>query len=205
MAQRRSRTKAWHRAHTRDPHVRDAARLGYRSRAALKLIDLDSRYGLLGKVQKVVDLGASPGSWSQVIREKAAKNAKIVAVDLLPIDPIEGVGTMVADIREDSTVASLRDDFKEAADLVVSDAAPDISGVRDRDEAGFIDLHDAVIRVCDGLSAKALLMKTFNGAALDHARDLASRRFASVAVARPPATKKHSKECYVVAKRSNHH
>ena len=170
----------------------------------MKLIDLNGRDGMLSRARSVVDIGASPGGWSQVARQCAPGKARVLALDLLPMEPVDGVETIVADIRDDGTLERIRDSLGGPADLVMSDAAPDISGIRDRDDAGFCELHDAVLRACDALSAGSLLMKTFVGEPLDHARSGATEMFGSARVMRSKATKKHSKECYVLAKRKQH-
>ncbi len=205
MGTRRRRTRQWHARHVADPHVRAAAKLGYRSRAALKLAALDDRAGLLAKAGAVVDLGASPGSWSQVALERAPAGAKVVAVDVLPIEPLEGVEIMRADILD----AGLDDALAAAAGgrdaVVISDAAPDVSGVRDRDDEAFIDLHEAVARIALRLGAAAVLMKTFTGAPAERARERLAESFGPGRFVRPEATKKRSRECYLVAKRTLRH
>ena len=203
MGQRRARTKAWFAAHVKDAQVRKATRSGYRSRAAFKLMELDDRHKLLAGANSVVDVGASPGSWSQVIRQRVPKGARIVAVDLLVIEPIDGVFSMKSDIRDRQTSDTITEKLGQRVDLVTCDAAPDISGVRDRDEARFVELHEATMELCRRLCAKALVMKTFTGQPLDEARSDALALFNSVRISRPSATKKHSKECYLVAKRAH--
>lgn len=205
MGDRRRRTRQWHARHVADPHVREAAKLGYRSRAALKLAALDDRAGLLAKAGAAVDLGASPGSWSQVARQRVPAGAKVVAVDILPIEPLEGVDTIQADIIDCRVDDALFAAAGGAGAVVISDAAPDVSGVRDRDDEAFIGLHEAVLRIALRLDAAALLMKTFAGAPAERARERLAESFGSPRTVRPDATKKRSRECYMVAKRTLRH
>ncbi|TSA12452.1 MAG: RlmE family RNA methyltransferase, partial [Betaproteobacteria bacterium] len=133
----RSKTsKAWMREHISDPYVQKARAEGYRSRAAYKLLELDQKDRLLAPGQLVVDLGAAPGSWSQVAATKLGAKGRLVAVDLLPMEPLPGVHFLQGDFREqvvlDALLAALGG---RRADLVISDLAPNISGIGVSDQA----------------------------------------------------------------------
>src|SRR5450432_712891 len=129
-------TKAWMQKHLNDPYVQEARRRGYRSRAAFKLIELAERDKLLKAGMTVVDLGAAPGSWSQVLRERVGPTGKIVAIDLLPMDGIAGVTFIQGDFRDEAGLAQLQSALGPSrADLVVSDMAPNLSGIDAADQA----------------------------------------------------------------------
>ena len=128
--------KAWMAEHVNDPWVKEATRLGYRSRAAFKLIELAEKDKLLRPGMRVVDLGAAPGSWTQVLRERAGPKAVIVAIDLLPVEPLAGVTFVQADFREADGLEMLESALGgHKLDLVVSDLSPNLSGVEAADQA----------------------------------------------------------------------
>ena len=133
--------KAWMAEHVNDPWVKEATRLGYRSRAAFKLIELADRDKLFRPGMSVVDLGAAPGSWTQVLRQRLGPKAVIVAIDLLPMAPVAGVTFLQADFREDDGLAQLENALDgRKADLVVSDLSPNLSGVEAADQARSVHL-----------------------------------------------------------------
>src|SRR5690554_4464081 len=134
-------SKNWVHQHINDPYVKQAQQKGYRARAAFKLIELLDTEKLLRKGNTVVDLGAAPGSWSQVLRERLAGaggviEGRIIALDLLPMDPVPGVEFLQGDFREDAVLQQLEKMLAgQKADLVVSDMAPNLSGVSSADSA----------------------------------------------------------------------
>src|SRR5690348_13684886 len=133
--------KAWMHEHLTDPYVREATRRGYRSRAAFKLLELAERDALFRPGMTVVDLGAAPGSWSQVLRQKLGPKARIVAIDLLPMDPIPGVDVIEGDFESDEGVAAIERTLGGASvDLVLSDMSPNLSGIDVVDQARSIAL-----------------------------------------------------------------
>ena len=158
--------KAWMQEHVNDPYVQEAQRRGYRSRAAFKLLELDARDKLLRPGMTVVDLGAAPGSWSQVLRERVGPTGRIVAVDLLPMDPVAGVAFVQADFREDEGLAAVEKALGgKPVDLVVSDMSPNLSGVEPADQArsvhlGELALEFAISHLRDGGD---LAIKVFQG------------------------------------------
>ena len=138
--------KAWMNAHVNDPWVREATRRGYRSRAAFKLIELAERDHLLRPGMRAVDLGAAPGSWTQVLRERLGPKATIVAIDLLPMDPVAGVRLVQADFREEGGLAALDAALGDGkVDLVVSDMSPNLSGVDAADQARAVHLGELAL------------------------------------------------------------
>jgi 23S rRNA (uridine2552-2'-O)-methyltransferase len=138
--------KAWMHEHVNDHYVQEAQRRGYRSRAAFKLLELDARDKLLRPGMTVVDLGAAPGSWTQVLRERVGEKGRIVAVDLLPMDPVAGATIVQADFREDLGLAAVEQALDgKPVDLVVSDMAPNLSGVESADQARSVHLGELAL------------------------------------------------------------
>ena len=161
--------KAWMQEHVHDHYVKEAQRRGYRSRAAFKLLELDAKDKLLRPGMTVVDLGAAPGSWTQVLRERVGPTGRIVAVDLLPMVPVAGVAFVQADFREDEGLAAVENALGgKPVDLVVSDMSPNLSGVEPADQArsvhlGELALDFAISHLSDGGD---LAIKVFQGSGL---------------------------------------
>src|SRR5436190_16179976 len=137
--------KQWLRRHVTDPYVRKAREQGYRSRAAYKLLELDQRERLFRPGAVVVDLGAAPGSWSQVAAAKVQPDGKVIAVDLLDIAPISGVTVLKDDFRQARLLEALAG---ASADVVLSDLAPNLSGIRNVDPARLAELTHAAVAFC---------------------------------------------------------
>jgi len=195
--------KAWMNEHVHDHYVQEAQRRGYRSRAAFKLLELDARDKLLRPGMTVVDLGAAPGSWTQVLRERIGSAGRIVAVDLLPMVPLPGVVFVQADFREDEGLAAVEQALNgKPVDLVVSDLAPNLSGVESADQArsvhlGELALDFAISHLRDGGD---LAIKVFQGSGLaELQRDIAAR-FDKVYVRKPKSSRDRSRETFLVAK-----
>src|SRR5437773_9187197 len=137
--------KAWLRRHVTDPYVQKAKAQGYRSRAAYKLLEMDAREKFLRAGAVVVDLGAAPGSWSQVAAQKTRPGGKVIAVDLLDIAPISGVTVLKGDFREAGLIHALEG---KHADVVLSDVLPNLSGIPNVDQARAAELAFAAIDFC---------------------------------------------------------
>ena len=190
----------WLERQLNDPYVKRARAEGYRSRAAYKLIELDDRFGLLKGLERVVDLGIAPGGWTQVVRKRAPR-ARIVGIDLLPTDPIDGAEILEMDFLDEAAPGRLRDALGGPADLVLSDMAANTVGHPQTDhlrtmalvEAG-LEFAGEVLRPGGAYVAKVLA----GGADNDLVAEL-KRRFAAVKHAKPPASRKGSSEWYVVA------
>src|SRR5712691_12711261 len=145
MARSKS-SKAWLRRHVNDPYVHRAKADGYRSRAAYKLMEIAERDGLARPGDAVVDLGAAPGGWAQALAERVERSGRVVAVDLLEVAPIPGVTIIRGDFREEAVLERLTDVLGgNKLDLVVSDMARNLSGVRATDQARSIDLCELAL------------------------------------------------------------
>jgi len=196
--------KQWARKRKREHFYMMAKRVGYRSRAAFKLKQLDRRYGLLRRGGVVVDLGAAPGGWLQVSRERVGDGGFVLGVDLLPIAklPYDNITTLVSDITDEATPELIRKKLPRAADVVLSDASPKISGVWDVDHARSIELARAALAIAGAVLAPGgrLLVKVFQGDMFDDFVSEVQKKFSFVKVSKPAASRKGSAEAYVIAK-----
>ena len=190
----------WLERQLNDPYVRRAKAENYRSRAAYKLLELDERFGLLKGVHAVVDLGIAPGGWSQVVRRKASQ-AKLVGIDLLPTDPIEGVVILHMDFMDDEAPEKLRQALGGPADLVLSDMAANTVGHQQTDHLRTMALVEAGLEFAKDVlrPGGAYVAKVLAGGADSGLVAELKRHFATVKHAKPPASRKDSSEWYVIA------
>jgi len=197
---KRSDTKRWLEAHRNDPYVKAAQADNYRSRAAYKLAEIDDKDKLLARARCVIDLGAAPGGWSQYCR-RVAPSARVIALDRLEMDPIDGVECMQVDFAEqagiDQLMAALGGD---GVDLVLSDMAPNLSGVRAADQAGVMHLAELSLEFCKDVMAPggAMLIKVFMGDGFDQLIVEMRRHFTKVATRKPKASRDASREMYLM-------
>lgn len=200
--------------HLTDPYVRQAQAKGYRSRAAFKLLGIHEKDGIIKPGMTVVDLGSAPGSWSQVVREilsvkRAGDEGKrvhgrILALDILAMEPIADVEFIQGDFREDAVAKELGDRLGgEKVDLVISDMAPNLSGVESADAARVMHVCELALEFAlihlkpDG----ALLVKAFNGSGYSQLVELFKRHFVSVASRKPPASRAQSSETFLLGRK----
>ncbi|HJQ16140.1 MAG TPA: RlmE family RNA methyltransferase [Allosphingosinicella sp.] len=190
----------WLERQLNDPYVKRAKAEGYRSRAAYKLIELDQRFGLLKGVKRIVDLGAAPGGWTQVARQKAPQ-AAVVGIDLLPTDPIDGAILLQMDFMDDAAPAALADALGGPADLILSDMAANTVGHPQTDHLRTMGLVEAAMEfaVATLVPGGAFVAKVLAGGADARLVAALKQGFATVKHAKPPASRKGSSEWYVVA------
>ena len=190
----------WLERQLNDPYVKRARAENYRSRAAYKLIELDERFGFLRGVNTVVDLGIAPGGWSQVVRRKIPR-AKVVGIDLLPTDPIEGVVILEMDFMAEDAPAKLREALGEQADLVLSDMAANTVGHQQTDHLRTMALVEAGLEFAREVlrPGGAYVAKVLAGGADNQLVAEMKRHFTAVKHAKPPASRKDSSEWYVIA------
>jgi 23S rRNA (uridine2552-2'-O)-methyltransferase len=196
--------KSWMTRHLRDTYVKRAAALGYRSRAAFKLIELAERDRLLRPGMLVLDLGAAPGGWSQVAAKAVGSAGQVVAIDLLAMQPIAGVEIVQADLRAREIVPAIAELFAgRPIDLVISDMAPNLSGIAAADEARAQELVEIAVRVSGALLKPdgCLLVKLFHGSGLAAVIQTMRGRFEQVVMRKPAASRSRSSEVYAVCKR----
>lgn len=199
---KRTRTsKAWMMEHVNDAWVQRAKAEGYRSRAAFKLIEIDERDRLLKPGGVVVDLGAAPGSWCQVVIKKVGPKGKVFALDLLEIEPVTGVDFLQGDFTEDAVLAALEERLDgQAVDVVLSDMAPNMSGIELVDQARSIHLAELALDFCEShlKPGGAFLVKVFQGQGFMEFREAAQKRFKSFQVRKPKASRDRSAEVYLL-------
>ena len=196
-------SSAWLKRHVNDPYVHRARAHGYRSRAAYKLIEIADREGFARPGDAVVDLGAAPGGWAQALAERVGRSGRVVAVDLLEIAPIPAVTVVRGDFREETVLQRLEDALGgRKLDLVVSDMAPNLSGVRATDQARSVHLCELALAFAkDHLKPRgAFLVKIFQGTGYPEFLAAMRRVFVSVASRKPGASRGESKEMYLVGK-----
>ena len=199
----RKRTTSSARGLTRqinDPYVRQAKAAGYRSRAAFKLKELDEKFGLLKQAERVVDLGIAPGGWSQVVKEVRPR-ARVVGIDLLPTEPLEGVTIFQMDFMDDAAPVALEGALDGPPDLVLSDMAANTVGHKQTDHLRTMGLVEAAVHFAIETLAPggAFVAKVFAGGTDGELLTLLKRNFTSVKHAKPPASRKDSSEWYVIA------
>lgn len=195
-------SKSWIKERVRDRYYRKAKAEGYRSRAAYKLIQIDKRFHVLHPGDAVVDLGASPGGWSQAAREAVGPGGRVVAVDLGGFAPLEGVVFVKGDAREEATLAAVRDHLPEGADVLLSDMSPKLSGNKGLDHARSIDLAETALGAAHRLLREGgrFVVKVFQG---DMYPDFLRRvrgDFRKAQGYSPDASPSASAEMYVVAR-----
>jgi 23S rRNA (uridine2552-2'-O)-methyltransferase len=190
------------REHVNDPFVQMAQKDGYRSRAAYKLLEINEKDRLLKPGMVVVDLGATPGGWSQVAAREVGRSGKVIGLDLLPLDPISGVDFIQGDFREDAVLEQLQVLLAgKQVGLVISDMAPNMSGVLNADLARALYLAELAMDFAheqlqdDG----RFLVKVFQGAGFEDYLKLMRSRFAKVATRKPKASRDRSSELYLLA------
>lgn len=196
----------WLERQLNDPYVRQAKADGYRSRAAYKLIELDEKFGLLKGATRVVDLGIAPGGWAQVVRAKSPK-AQVVGIDLLPVDPLEGVTIFQMDFMADAAPQALTDALGGAPDLVMSDMAANTVGHKQTDHLRTMGLVEAAawFAVENLAPGGAFVAKVLAGGTDTDLLALLKKHFTTVKHAKPPASRKDSSEWYVVAQKLKGH
>jgi 23S rRNA (uridine2552-2'-O)-methyltransferase len=202
MARSKS-SSAWLKRHVGDPYVRKAGAQGYRARSAFKLLEIVQREGLALIGQAVVDLGAAPGSWSQVLAQRVGGSGRVIALDLLEVAPIPGVTIIQGDFREDAVLRRLEETLDgRNIDLVVSDMAPNITGVRATDQARSIHLCELALDFAKShLNPRgAFVVKAFQGSGYPEFLAAMRRVFVTVASKKPGASRGESSEMYLLGR-----
>ncbi len=201
---KRTRTsKAWMREHVNDPYVLLAKKEGYRSRAAYKLMEMDERDHLLRAGMTVVDLGAAPGGWTQVAAKKIGPDGALVAFDILPMEPVKGAIFIQGDFREDTALVQLDHALQgRPVDIVISDIAPNISGIGLADQARSMYLAELALEFAmQHLKPGGnFLVKVFQGEGFDAFVRTMRASFVEVAVRKPKASRDRSTEVYMLGK-----
>jgi 23S rRNA (uridine2552-2'-O)-methyltransferase len=196
-------SKRWLARHVSDPYVQRSKREGYRSRSAYKLIEIDARDKLLAPGKVVVDLGSAPGGWSQVAAKAVGEKGRVVAIDLLPMEAVPGVEFIQGDFTTRAGLAAVEEALGgRKADVVLSDMAPNLSGIAMSDQARSMALAELALEFArlhlkpDG----ALLVKVFQGAGIDEWLKSMRQTFAKVLVRKPESSRGESAEQYVLGR-----
>lgn len=202
-SRRHKKSKVWMNEHVNDPWVQRAQADGWRSRAAFKLLEIDDKAHLLRPGMTVVDLGCAPGSWSQLAVRRIQPGGRLIGLDLLPMEPLPGVEFIQGDFREDSVLRQL-----EAAldgrdvDLVLSDMAPNISGIAASDQARVMHLAELTLEFCrDHLKPGGdMLVKVFQGSGFVELRKMLAEAFETLQTKKPSASRDRSAETYLLGR-----
>jgi 23S rRNA (uridine2552-2'-O)-methyltransferase len=200
---RRSGSKRWLQQQSKDLYVKKAQQSHYRTRAVYKLIEIDQKAQLISQGQTVVDLGAAPGSWSQYVSEQVGAQGKVIAIDILPIKPIDNVLFLKGDFTEQTVYDQCLKLLQgRNVDLVISDMAPNLSGIKSRDQARSMMLAELTSEfACKVLKpGGSMLTKVFQGEGVDIFRKDLKQHFQKIVTRKPAASRGHSREFYVLAR-----
>jgi 23S rRNA (uridine2552-2'-O)-methyltransferase len=198
---RTASSNRWLERQLNDPYVREAKAKGYRSRAAFKIVELDSKFRLFKKGMRVLDLGAAPGGWSQVAAARVGDTGKVVAADVLEMEPIPGVEVFLADLTDPDVPAMLKNALGGPADLVLTDMAAPTTGHRATDHLRTLALFEIALDVAEDTlrPGGAFVGKVFRGGATGELLTRIKKLFADVKHVKPPASRAESVELYLVA------
>jgi 23S rRNA (uridine2552-2'-O)-methyltransferase len=195
--------KAWITEHVNDAYVQRARAEGWRSRAAFKLTEVDDKDKLLKPGMTVVDLGSAPGSWSQVAARRVAPGGRLIALDLLPMEPLHGVHFIQGDFREDEVLQALTTALEgRQVDLVLSDMAPNMSGIAVVDQARVMLLAELTLEFCAQHLKPGgdMLVKVFQGDGFMELRKAMQEQFRTLQMRKPAASRNRSAEIYLLAR-----
>jgi 23S rRNA (uridine2552-2'-O)-methyltransferase len=198
---RTTASQKWLERQLNDPYVRAAKAAGWRSRAAFKILELDEKYHIFKPGQRVVDLGAAPGGWTQVAVQRVGPSGKVVGLDLLPMDEIAGSTLLQGDFQEEAVEQAVLDALDGPAELVLSDMAPNTTGHNATDHLRILALIELALDFAGKVLVPggAFVAKSFQGGTERDLLNRLKRDFATVKHAKPPASRKGSAEMYVVA------
>jgi 23S rRNA (uridine2552-2'-O)-methyltransferase len=203
MAKKKSSSKAWLKEHRDDIFVQRAQKEGYRSRACYKLLELNERDRLIKPGMRVVDLGAAPGGWSQVAGSLVGAKGRVIATDILPMDTLEDVEFIQGDFTEDAVFDALLEAIGDhPVDLVMSDMAPNMSGVAAVDQPRAMYLVELAVDMAARVLAPkgAFVAKVFQGEGFDELFRTLREQYTTVLTRKPEASRPRSREVYIVAK-----
>ncbi len=195
-------SKQWLKEHFDDAYVKRSQEEGYRSRAVYKLLEIQDKEGIIKAGMTVVDLGAAPGGWSQVVADLVGGQGNVIASDILPMEGLAGVEFLQGDFTEDAVFKQLLSMLpEEGADLVLSDMAPNMSGMRDIDQPRAIHLAELALDMARSILKPGahFLVKTFQGAGFEEFQRETEQSFKSVKARKPRASRARSREIYLLA------
>ena len=203
--QRKNKTnRAWVNQHITDPYVISATKDNYRSRAAYKLLEIDLEYKIFTRVKTAVDLGCSPGSWSQVLAQKIGPSGKVIGVDILPTDPVNGLEFILGDFTENDVLEKIVKSLdNQLVDLVLSDMAPNLSGIKVVDQARSAYLIELVLDFARNHLKQTgdCVMKVFHGCEFEVILRDARALFSQVIIHKPKSSRDASSEVYLICRK----
>ncbi|MDR3478561.1 MAG: 23S rRNA (uridine(2552)-2'-O)-methyltransferase RlmE [Gammaproteobacteria bacterium] len=197
-------SQRWLREHFADPYVKQAQLLGYRSRAVFKLKEIQERDKIFRPGMTVVDLGAAPGGWSQVVTKLIGRKGRVIALDILPMEPIEGVEFILGDFNEEALLEQLLASLNGArVDWVLSDMAPNLSGIDSVDQPRSIALAELALDFANRVLGEGggFLVKVFQGDGFDPFLVSLRQNFKKVIIRKPKASRDRSREVYILARK----
>lgn len=194
-------SREWLLRQLNDPYVQEAKRLGYRSRAAFKLLDIQKKFNLIKQGDKVIDLGAAPGGWTQVLINLVGKEGSVIALDIQPIEPIEGVTFIQGDFT-DPTITEKLSILTQELDVIVSDMAPSASGTPHLDHIRLTVLLEEALLFCENTLKKGgnFIAKVLQGGADSSLMPNLKKKFEKVNHFKPKSSRSHSSEMYLVCR-----
>ena len=198
---KKNKSNVWVKKHAKDPFVRKSKVDKYRSRAAYKLKAIDEKFSILKNISSVIDLGCAPGSWLQVLKEY--KNIKyVIGLDILDLEPVDGVRIYNQDIRDEELLDKIFVENNIVIDLVLSDIAPNITGISDIDQSNFSEISLTILDFCKSRlkPGGTMIMKYFLGSGFDQTLKMLDNNFMKIDVFKPTSSKKNSNEVYLVCK-----
>lgn len=200
-------SQRWLKDHESDAWVKRARAEGMRSRASYKLIEIDDKFGLIKPGMTVIDLGAAPGGWSQVAAQRVGAKGRVIALDILPMEPIGEVTIIEGDFTAEHVLKQLLDEIgSSSVDLVISDMAPNLSGMKAIDQPRATYLVELAIELADLVLCRggALVSKCFEGEGIEEIRRAYRERFGRVSNFKPKSSRDKSREIYVVGFEHKH-
>ena len=203
MASKSKSSKIWLERQHSDYYSLQAKQQGYRSRAAFKLLEIQQKDKLIKKGMVIIDLGAAPGGWSQVVSEILAGTGQLIALDVLPMEPIAGADVVQGDFQNQSVFESLKDQLKgKPVDLVISDMAPNLSGITCIDQARSTELAELAVSFAESVLVEggALSVKVFQGEGFQPLWSMLKEQFHQVVLRKPKSSRSESREVYLLAK-----
>ena len=204
MSKSRSKSStAWLKEHFSDPYVKEAQRLGLRSRAVFKLIEIQKKDRIIKPGMTVVDLGSAPGGWSQYAAQEVGKNGCVIASDILPMDELDGVEFIQGDFTENEVLKKIMDCVEnEKVDLVISDMAPNLSGIQAVDQSKSMYLSELALDLAQQILKKngSIVFKVFQGEGFDELLSQVRVCFSKVNIRKPFSSRSRSREVYLVGK-----
>ena len=198
----KGKSKRWLQRQAQDVYVKQAKLQGYRSRAAFKLSEINDKHKILRSGMTILDLGAAPGGWSQVAKELVGAKGAVYAIDLLPMEDIPGVEILLGDLQDDSLFERVLADNPDGFDLVISDMAPNLTGITVTDQARSIGLAELALDLVQQRSKPGgdFLIKVFQGQGFTEYLRMLRESFSKVVVCKPKASRPESQEVYLLAK-----